>query len=290
MSARLARFYVLAAAVLFSTGGAAIKLSTLTSWQIAGLRSGIAALLLWTAVPSWRRSRRPGVLAVALAYAATLILYVTANTLTTAANSIFLQASAPLYLLLFGPRLLGERNRRSDWAFVAVLGLGLGLFFVGREPPLRTAPDPFSGNVLAALSGLTWAFTLLGLRALGRERDPPGVDSAGTAVVAGNAIAFLICLAFALPLRGAGTVDWILDSYLGLFQIGLAYLCMIRGVREVRALEVSLLLVLEPVLNAVWAWLLHGERPGPWSLAGCTLVGIGVVLQALRTDRREPAR
>jgi drug/metabolite transporter (DMT)-like permease len=285
-SAGVARLYVLCAALLFSTGGAAIKLCALSSWQIAGFRSGLAAVLLWLLMPAWRTWWRPRALVVALAYAATLILYVTANTLTTAANSIFLQASAPLYLLVLGPRLLGEPNTRRDLAVVALVGVGLVLFFVGREAPLRTAPDPLRGNLLAAASGLTWALTLLGLRWLGRARRSPHEDPTGAAVVAGNALAFLLCLPLALPVVEAGASDWLIVGWLGLFQIGLAYVALVRGVRSLRAIEVSLLLVLEPIANAGFAWWIHAERPGPWSLAGCGLVLIGTLVQALR----QPAR
>ncbi len=281
VSTPAARLCVLGAALLFSTGGAAIKLCDLTSWQIAGFRSGVAALVLWLLIPAWRGWRQPRVLVVAAAYAATLILYVTANTLTTAANAIFLQTSAPLYLLLLGPWLLGEPNRKSDLALVALLGVGVVLFFVGREAPLDTAPEPVRGNVLATASGLTWACTLLGLRWLGRRREPGGADPTGAAVVAGNALAFLLCLPLALSAVGEPG-DWAVVAYLGTVQIGLAYVLLVRGVRGVPALEASLLLVLEPVLSGVWAWWIHGERPGAWALGGCVLILAGLLAQTLR--------
>lgn len=273
---------MLGAALLFSTGGAAIKLSSLTGWQIAGIRSGVAAVVLWLVMPAWREWWRPRALGVGLAYAATLILYVTANRLTTAANAIFLQTTAPIYLLLLGPWLLHERNRARDVGVLFLIGTGMMLFFAGHEPPLRTAPDPTAGNLVAALSGMTWALTVVGLRWLGRDPPPAEGDPIGAAVVAGNVIAFVVCAPFVLPLDAASAVDWVVLPYLGVVQIGLAYLLLVHGVRSLRALEVSLLLVLEPVLNAVWAWVVHSERPGPTSLAGCAFVLLGLVAQALR--------
>ncbi len=281
----LSRFYVLAAAVLFSTGGAAIKGVALSSWQIAGFRSGIAALALWLAIPAWRRFWEPRALVVGCAYAATMILFVTANTLTTAANSIFLQTTAPLYVLLLAPRLLGERNRPSDIAVAGMLAVGLALFFVGSEAPFSTAPEPLRGNLVAAASGVSWALTLLGLRWLAREGPAASSDATGAAIVAGNGLACGVCLPFALPVLESAALDWALVGYLGLVQIGLAYAFMVRGVRNIRAIEVSLLLVLEPVLSAVWAWWIHGEYPGPWSLAGCALILAGLTVLAFR--RRE---
>lgn len=278
---RAARLYVLAAAVLFSTGGAVIKLSSLSSWQIAGFRSGLAAALLFVALPTWRRIDRASFF-VGLAYATSLILYVTANTLTTAANAIFLQTTAPLYVLALGPSLLGEPNRRQDLAVVALMAIGLVLFLLSSERPLATAPDPALGNTVAAVSGVAWALTLIGLRWLSGRPTEAGHDPSGAAVVAGNATAFACCLPFAFPLQTpTPALDLAVVAYLGVFQIGLAYVCLVRGVQRVRAIEVSLLLVFEPVLNALWAWLAHGEAPGLLSAIACAFVLAALIVQAL---------
>jgi drug/metabolite transporter (DMT)-like permease len=276
------RLQILGAALLFSTGGAAIKTTTLTAWQVASFRSGLAAAVLLLVMPAWRRFWEPRTLLVGACYAATMILYVTANKLTTAANTIFLQSTAPIYVLLLGPRLLGERVRPADLVFTATLASGMVMFFVGIDEPLVTAPDPLRGNLLGALAGLTWALTILGLRWLGRGDEEGGGDSAGRSVVAGNLIACLAALSFALPVRDATPTDLVVVFYLGAFQIGLAYVWMARGIRRVPALEASLLLLLEPVLNALWAWWVHGERPGPWSLAGCTIILVATLARGLR--------
>ena len=278
-----ARLLVFAAALLFSTGGAAIKFSALSSAQIAGLRSGVAAIALAACMPSWRPALDPRVLAVALAYAATLISFVAANTLTTAANTIFLQSTAPLYVLLLGPRLLGESSRRSDAAIMALIGAGLALIFAAAQPPLRTAPDPALGNWVALASGAFWALTLMGLRWLAAAHPgAPQRDLGGSAVVTGNILALLLCAPGLFPLGAARTADWAIIAYLGIVQIALAYLCLVRGVRGMRAVEFSLLLCTEPVLSALWAWALHGERPGAVAAAGCALIVAALAGQALQ--------
>ena len=264
------RLQLLATAVLFSTGGAAIKATALGSWQVASFRSGVAALVLFLLIPAARRGWSWRVLLVSLAYAATMILFVTANKLTTAANTIFLQSTAPLYILLLGPLLLREAIRRTDLLFMAAVGLGLVLFFVGAETPVETAPDPARGNLLAALAGMTWALTVVGLRWMGRQ--PEGGGSPLATVVVGNLMAFLIALPFALPVPEATPVDWLVIGYLGVFQIGLAYLLMTLAIRHVPALEAATLLLVEPALNPIWAWMLHGEAPGRWALAGGVLI------------------
>ena len=163
------RLLLLATALLFSTGGVAIKACSLGSWQVAGFRSGVAALAVFALLPAARRGLSWRVLPVATAYASTLILFVTATKLTTAANAIFLQSTAPLYVLVLGLVLLHERVRRSDLAFGAAVATGLGLFFAARQGALATAPDPERGNLLALLSGVAWALTIVGLRWLGKR-------------------------------------------------------------------------------------------------------------------------
>jgi drug/metabolite transporter (DMT)-like permease len=277
---------LVAAAALFSTGGAAIKATDLSSWQVASFRSGIAALAIMMLVPASRRAWNRRVFLVSVAYATTLVLFVLANKLTTAANAIFLQSSAPVYVLLLGPLLLREPIRRQDLLFMAVIGMGLALFFVGTEAPVATAPNPALGNVLGVLSGVSWALTVIGLRWLGSDGEGGG---AVATVAVGNILAFLGCLPFALPVIGATSMDWLTVSYLGVFQIGLAYFCLTRGIRHVTALEASVLLLIEPALNPIWAAIVHSEIPSAWSIGGGTLI-LGATLLKTWLGVRSPSR
>jgi drug/metabolite transporter (DMT)-like permease len=255
--------------VLFSTGGAAIKAASLTGWQVACFRSAVAAAAVLLLFPAARRKWNRSTLLVALAYAATLILFVQANKLTTAAHAIFLQSTAPFYLLVAGPLLLGERARRSDVALLAAAGLGMALFVMGVQPPARTAPDPGRGNLLALASGVTWAATLAGLRWLSQRRAAAGQGMA--TVAAGNLATCLFGLPAALP-AVVSPADLAVVLYLGVFQIGLAYVFLTRGLTGVPALEGSLLLLAEPALNPLWALLVHQERPSAAALAGAALI------------------
>lgn len=277
------RLELLGAALLFSTGGVAIKATSLTSWQVAGYRSGVAALVLLLVLPAARRgwSWRSGM--VGLAYAATMILFVLANKMTTSANAIFLQSTAPLHLLWIGPWLLGERARKSDLLRMVLLLAGLAMFFVGDQTPLRTAPKPLEGNLLAAFSGITWAMTVAGLRWLG-NRGEAGREPPMSTVVAGNLMALGVCLPMSLG-AGAGTArDWLVIAYLGVFQIGLAYLLLTRGVRRIPALESGMLLLAEPAINPVWTAVVHGEKPSAGALVGGVLI-LGATVAALLQKR-----
>jgi drug/metabolite transporter (DMT)-like permease len=265
---------MLAAAALFSTGGTVIKSVSLGGWQVALLRSAVAAAALLVLSPAARRAWSWRTPLVGLAYAVTLVLFVRSNKLTTAANAIFLQSTALLWLLLLSPWLLRERITRGHVVLLGVLGAGMALFFVGHEDALATAPDPETGKRLAALSGVTWALTIAGLR-----------WAAVAATVAGNALAALLCAPFALPLEPMSTHDALWIAFLGVVQIALAYLCLVASVRHVPAFEAALLLLLEPVASALLAWAVHGERPGPWALAGCAVILAATVAHALAARR-----
>ncbi|MFP5286055.1 MAG: DMT family transporter [Thermoanaerobaculia bacterium] len=285
-SALSSRLRVLAAAALFSSGGAAIKAASLNAWQVAGFRSVVAAAALLLMMPESRRRPPLKVLLVGVAYALTMMLFVLSNKLTTSASAIFLQSTAPLHVLLLSPWLLGERVRRADLVYMGVLALGLASFFVGLDPVSATAPNPWLGNVLATLSGVTWALTVMGLRAMGRGGEDWGPASA----VWGNVTAALVCLPLALPVESSRPVDWLVIAYLGVFQIALAYVFLIRGIRHVPALEASLLLLLEPMLNPIWAWMAHGERPGAWSITGGLLILTATLAKSAWDARRaQPA-
>jgi len=119
---------------------------------------------------------------------------------------------------------------------------------------------------------------VMGLRAVARA-DPRATLNT---VLSGNIVAAMMCLPMGLPITGAVTFDWVVLVWLGVFQIGLAYLCLSAGVRHVTALEASLLLLAEPVLNPVWAWLAHGEQPGAWPLAGGALIVAATTVRAVR--------
>jgi drug/metabolite transporter (DMT)-like permease len=274
------RLEILGAALLFSTGGAAIKATALTSWQVASFRSGVAALVVWLVMRDARRGWTWHALPVGLTYAATMVLFVAANKLTTSANTIFLQATAPLYVLVLSPLLLREKIRVRDLGFMALVAVGMLLFFVERAPAVATAPDPRTGNILALVSGVCWAATIMGFRWMGSRAGGDG--NTFPAVVAGNAIAFLACLPMALPAHPAA-VDVGVIAYLGTFQIGAAYLLLATGIRHVGAVEASTLLLLEPAVNPFWAWLVHGEQPGVWSLAGGALI-LGATLAKTVVD------
>lgn len=291
MSIRLLpRLQILIAALLFSTGGVAVKSCSLSSWQIACFRCVVAAVAMFIILPAARKRWTAAILGVGVFYAGTLTLFVLANKTTTAMSAVFLQSTAPLYILMLGPLLLGERPRPRDGLMMAGMATGLAFFFLGEQASFATAPAPLLGNVLGALSGICWAFTIMGLRWLEQGR---GGQGGGPSVVAGSVLAALICLPFLRAadsgpsLASAGASDWLWIVYLGVFQIAVAYVLLTTAVASVPALEASLLILVEPMFSPVWAYLVHGEVPGAWSIAGGVLILTVTIIKSV-WDARSP--
>lgn len=269
------RLLLLAAAALWSTAGAAMKLCGLTALQITAGRSLVAGLFLAAVLPEARRLPRRRMLLGVVAYAATVTLFSAANKLTTAANAIFLQSTAPVWVLLLSPLLLRERPRRGELLALPVYGAGLALFFLD-----ELSPGQLAGNLVALAAGLTFALCIIGVRRAGEDGQ--------ATLMWGN----LLAAALVLPLwsRGnaAAPLDLLLLAYLGVFQLGLAYLCFGKGVAHVPALEASLLVLLEPILNPIWTFLVAGERPGAWALRGAAVVVAATIWQTITPALARP--
>lgn len=278
------RSKILTAAVLFSTGGAAIKFCGFGAWQLSAFRAMLAMTTILIVLPEARRGWSWRTVVVGMVYAATTLLFVQANKYTTAASAIFIEATSPLFILLLAPLLLGEHATRRDLVQMAIMAAGFVLFFLGMDQPSSTAPNPALGNVLASVCAVTWAFTVIGYRWLAAR----GISIA-TAAVAGNLTAALIAFVMAQPLAAGRPVDWGVLVFLGVCQLGVPYLFLARAVPQVRAIEVSLFLLIEPVLNPIWAWLVHRETPGLATLAGGGVI-LGATLVRAVLDARHAAR
>lgn len=300
------RLLVLAAAICWSFGGAAVKLgkgANLDGWQVAGFRSLGALLFMVLATRAWRaQPLRPGVklLALSLSYAGMLIFFVLANMLTKSANVIFLQDTAPVWVLIFSPLILKERFQSQDLMVMAICACGLVLFFQG-----QLEAGEATGNVLALLSGITYALAVIGMRwgqdpaqlPAGGSQKLGMLDRGGAArpsraqmiVVWGNALTIAICMPrmVAVPLDGEELRLAGLLAVVGVFQIGVGYWLLVKGLRYIQASEASLLALVEPILNPLWAYFAVGEKPGPWSLAGGAVVLTALAWQALRGRPQE---
>lgn len=265
---------VLFAALLWSTGGLFIKATSLNAFELTFGRSLLAAL---TVAFFTRREGfgLNGISALAsVLYAALLLLFVIATKWTTAANAIFLQYTAPVYVMLLEPVFYKERFRSRDLLTIIICVAGMSLFFVGK---LR--PQDVSGNIVALASGLCFALYFLLLRHP-RARQ---VNRASSVIYGNLLLVFITAPAglAAVSRISAGDVGSIL--FLGVFQLGIAYTLFTLGMaRGVRPLDASIVGYIEPVLNPLWVFLVLGERPTGWALVGGCIIIAAVVAHILR--------
>lgn len=265
-------------AVLWSLGGPLIKLVDWNPVAIAGGRSAIAALMVLAILkkPSFKWSVWKA--AGAASYAITVISFVIATKLTTAANAILIQYTAPVYVALFGAWFLNEKASLIDWiSIIAVMG-GMVLFFMD-----SFTPGGLLGNIIAIVSGISFAGVAMFLR---KQKDESPLES----VFWGNVVTALVCLPFmfqSVP-NGRSIVGVII---LGVVQIGLSYILYSIAIKKVTALEAVLIPVIEPILNPIWVALVVGEVPGKWSIVGGIVVLVVVtarcVVSALNEKKKD---
>ena len=256
------------AGLLWSLGGLLIKSVDWNPLAIAGARSAIASLMLLAVLRRPKLTWSGAQVGGALAYAATVILFVAANKLTTAANTILLQYTAPVYTAVLGARFLGERVTRGDWATIVIVLSGVMMFFID-----HLTFGGLAGNLLALISGLTFAVLAVFLR---KQKDESALES----VLIGNLVTALIGLPFMFQ-GSPGGQSWLGLVLLGVFQLGLSYVLYTEALKRISALEGILIASIEPILNPLWVFLALGERPGPWALIGGAIVLIAVTGRSL---------
>jgi drug/metabolite transporter (DMT)-like permease len=277
---RSARFLPLLAlvgcAVLWSTGGLLIKTVSLSPIATAGSRSIIAAVFLLAVrgLPDFRGGF--AFWSAAVANAATMLLFVVATRLTTAANAVLLQYTAPVWVVLFGWLLFRQRVLKADLAAVAVVMAGMALFFA-EGFSFSSGPAASLGDVLAIVSGVTFGFQALFMSRMTKS-------SPISAVVAGNLLVFLVSIPFLVQkLPTASDLPPLLG--LGVLQIGTAYLLYASAVRHLTPLEIILVPIIEPLLNPVLVFLFRGETPSLSACAGGALILVTVTVWCVFRDR-----
>ncbi|MGC9523598.1 MAG: DMT family transporter [Anaerolineae bacterium] len=285
LSRRQAVVFLVLTGILWSTSGLAIKV---IDWQPLSILAGRSVLAVGVFLVHLRgRWSRPTPLHLlgAAAFLGTQFFFITSTKMTTAANAIFLQYTGPVYVMLLGAWWLGERPERADWIALGLILLGMGFFF-GE----KLSFDGLVGNVLALLSGVTMAVMTVALRRIGTREGGDDAHNAPAetillAYAAGALIGFPSVARETFTLQSVGII-----IFLGLIQIGLAFVLYTSAVPHVSALEASLIVTLEPILNPIWVFLVIGEAPGPLALLGAALVIGGVTLRALASAGVGPRR
>ena len=295
-------FLVVIAVLLWSTGGVFIKLTTLDAYQVTFFRSLLAALtVLIVTRKNGLRINAFGLL-VSVIYALLLFLFVWATKHGTSANAIFLQYTAPIYILILAPFVIGEKFHWRDLVTIIFCIAGMSLFFVG-----QLDATAYQANIVALSSGVFLGLYIMLLkhpRAVAGSQKPEAsrknansspfegrmaaasadgvVVSATSArgmnpvitVIYGNLILALLTLPSGISALPTITfTDIAAVSFLGIIQIGLAYILFIRGVTGgTRPLDASIIGFIEPLLNPVWVFLFVGEKPSNYAVLGGAII------------------
>jgi drug/metabolite transporter (DMT)-like permease len=267
---------IAACAFFWSTAGLFIKITTWHPMVIAGIRSLFAALFMIVLgyiigrKQQWGKAPRPAFFGAALSNAVTMILFVSANKLTSSANAILLQYSAPIWAALFGWILAKEKPRTGHWIALGAVLVGLLLFF--RE---GLAGGAFLGDCLAVLAGISFGLYSVFMRMQG-EGNP------AKPLILSHWITAVICIPFLFITRPAPTAGNILAIlFLGIVQNGIAGLLFTYGIRRIRAVQAMLIAVVEPVMNPVWVLIITGEKPGVFTLIGGGIIITAVILSSI---------
>jgi drug/metabolite transporter (DMT)-like permease len=255
-------------ALLWSTGGLLVKIVSWNPFALAGVRSliGGIVILLYLRRPrfTWSFAQISG----AVCYAACMICFVAANKLTTAANAILLQYTAPLYAAAFGWIFLKEKASAIDWVTIVVVLGGMALCFMD-----RLSLGGMQGNLLAIVSGIFFAGAMVSFRA---QKEGSSLES----ILLSHALTFAVSLPF---LWGGwpGIAGWGGLAFLGVFQIGISSILLAYGVKHITALQTLLTSVLEPIFNPIWVFLVLGEQPGPRALVGGAVILAAVTVRSI---------
>lgn len=260
---------VIAASMLWSTGGVLIKLVSWNPIPIAGVRSLIAAIIIFFYLKKPKFTFSKAQIIAAVAMAATMLLFVTANKMTTAANAILLQYTAPIFVALLSFFLLKEKVRRIDWLLIAIVLGGLSLFLLD-----DMTTGNLIGNALALLSGLTFAVMIIALRF---QKNESPIES----TLLGNLITFLVTIPFIAKAPLPDMTSIIGLVLLGTFQLGLAYILFANAIKHVTAVEGILLSIMEPLCNPIWVFLFIGEIPSSNALIGGIIVLAAITIRSI---------
>ena len=280
--------YVVLGVLLWSSGGLLIKMTSVSGFEVNLGRCFFAAITIALLTKFKALKADKFTLLASVFYVGALSFFAVANKMTTAANAIFLQYTAPIYILIFAPLVLKEKFRFSDLLTVIVCIFGMTLFFIDSAPNANlTSESQFIGNILGLCSGVSLGGYILLLRHPKAYKQNPA-----SSVFYGNIFAIFVMLPFVVskPSVWSGK-DIFAVVMLGVFQIGLAYYLFTYGVSKgVRSLDASIIGFIEPLLNPVWVFLFIGETPSSWAILGGIIIISAVIFHTLKQNHKRLRR
>ncbi|NLY66881.1 MAG: DMT family transporter [Tissierellia bacterium] len=269
--------FAVIASILWSTGGLLVKLSNWHPLAISGGRSLIAALVMLVYLRRPKITKSKAQIIGAITYSTTVMFFVIANKLTTAANAILLQYTSPIFVALLGVWILKEKIHWYDIVSILVVFLGMGLFFIQ-----GVDRGNILGNIIAILAGFSLACTTISLRL---QKEGSAVETTWL----GNILTFVLALPFIIQVK-IDAINLIIILILGIFQLGISYILYVNALKYISALEAILITVLEPLLNPVWVYVFTGEAPGIYALIGGSIVILTILIRSVYVSKRQVAK
>jgi drug/metabolite transporter (DMT)-like permease len=279
--------YISFTALLWSSSGLFIKILNLDALQISFYRSGIAAITVFfiSVLRSKGNSKslkiqfdRISILS-AVFYAGILIFFVVATKMTTAANAIFLQFTAPIYLLALEPVFLKTKFEPKNLITIAITVCGMVLFFFG-----RLELGSIYGNLFAITSGICFAVFSLLLR---KQRIEQKTENTLSSIIMGNVLVVVVAFFFIFPNFALSSSETLILLYMGIFQIGISYVIFNVGIKYVSATESMIIATMEAIFNPIWVFLGIGETPSIYAIAGGLIILTAILWRNLSKGTKE---
>ena len=286
LSKRTSIIFLILAPVIWSTSSLLIKTVTWNSWAIAGWRSLISGFFLWFCFRwvyprefkfDWSR----GNLLVALFYSAFGSLFAASVKLTTAANAILMQYTSPIYIAFLAPLFLKEKTPPRDWAFVAVMVVGMSMFFMN-DLQIDGERNDLLGLLAGVGVGFCWAMVVMLLK----KRGADGMPLSG--LVLGNFMTAIYCFPAMISVDFLDMSQMGYVAALAIVSLGLGYIFYLLAIKQVTALEAALIPAVEPLLNPAWTFIFLAEVPGRWTIIGGSLVLVTVLIRAVLATGESP--
>ena len=269
--------YISLAALLWSSGGLFIKILTLDAFQISFYRSAIAAvtIIVISKANKKKLTYEFDIISVlcSLCYALVLIMFVVAAKLTKVANAIFLQFTAPIYLLILEPIFLKTKFEKKNLIALIFCFAGMVLFFFG-----KLELSGIQGNLIAIGSGISFALFTLFLK---WKKQIHKTEDTMIYIVVGNILVCIFCLPLMINNLTLDLTQFLILLYMGIFQIGISYIIFNEGVKYISATESMIIAMLEAILSPIWVFLGVGEVPSGYAIAGSLIILITIVWRNL---------
>lgn len=261
--------FIVIAAILLSTGGVLLKFVHMNPLAIASARGFFSTAMVWLYLKKPNFTLTKSKIIGAISYAGMITGFIVANKLTTAANAIILQFTAPIWVAILSVLILKQKIKLYDVISILLVSGGMVLFFMD-----DVSSGNQMGNIVAILSGVALAGSTIAMKF---QEEGSTIEI----TLMGHIITTVVCFPFLIQEPNFTLQNLMVIAVLGIFQLGIAYILFAIAIKHVSALEAILIMFLEPILNPIWVFLIVGERPSILALIGGIIVITTVAIRSI---------